>query len=79
LPVKTTQASTLYVEYAGLVEKKCFNHDSQPYIARALMSASNPPVQLSKIVIGNGLVGDFNLYPDLSAVSLTSFVHYKNH
>ncbi|KAI0031339.1 Alpha/Beta hydrolase protein, partial [Vararia minispora EC-137] len=49
------------------------------YISQTLMSASSPPVNLDKIVIGNGLLGDFALYPDLSTISiLESFPQLVN-
>jgi carboxypeptidase D len=40
----------------------------QPYITKALFSSPEPPVKLSKIVIGNGAIGSFALYEEVSAV-----------
>ncbi|KAI0322891.1 Alpha/Beta hydrolase protein [Amylostereum chailletii] len=40
------------------------------YIAKALMASSSPPVKLSKIVIGNGILGGFSTYPNLATVNI---------
>ncbi|KAA1472707.1 alpha/beta-hydrolase [Dentipellis sp. KUC8613] len=41
-----------------------------PYIAQALLSSSSPPVNLQKIVIGNGLMGGFSIVPNLATISI---------
>lgn len=41
-----------------------------PYITKAILSTSNPPVKLAKIAIGDGAIGDiavFSIIPTVSA------------
>ncbi|KAF5373507.1 hypothetical protein D9757_010495 [Collybiopsis confluens] len=40
-----------------------------PYITKAIFSTPNPPVKLHKISIGDGTIGDFALYEELSTVN----------
>lgn len=42
----------------------------QSYISTALLAASNPPVSLQKIVIGNGLFYDVSQSTNIAAVSI---------
>ncbi|THU97262.1 alpha/beta-hydrolase [Dendrothele bispora CBS 962.96] len=40
-----------------------------PYITKAILNTENPPVNLKKIAIGDGTIGDFALYEELSTVN----------
>ncbi|KAF5358669.1 hypothetical protein D9758_007755 [Tetrapyrgos nigripes] len=40
-----------------------------PYIAKTIFSTPNPPVNLKKIVIGDGTIGGFALYEEISTVN----------
>ncbi|EEB95565.1 hypothetical protein MPER_05445, partial [Moniliophthora perniciosa FA553] len=40
-----------------------------PYIAKAILSTPNPPVKLAKIAIGDGAMGSFPGYEEISTVN----------
>jgi hypothetical protein len=59
---------TLYVPAQIIPEH--FDVSPQSYISAALLAASNPPVVLQKIVIGNGLFYDVSQSTNIATVSV---------
>ena len=62
-------AGTYIVRFFLFAISQFYAFFPQPYITKAYFSMSDPPVKLSKIVIGDGTLGSIAVMEDLPVVS----------